>query len=180
MLILAYPWLLTLLPLPWLVHLLLPPRRQESAALQVPFGDRIQAAADGGSTAQKVARSKGPFIFKTVLWLLLLFALARPQWLEPAVTREMPTRDLLRACRENNGNGAGKAWVSWRNTQIATFRPGPDLQNSVLALHRRLFGSGPDGPWQGEELATAFAKQLKADKQKTSREKVSILPELNG
>lgn len=95
MLILANPWLLALLPLPWLVRLLLPPRRQESVALQVPFGDRIQAAIAGGSTVHRVAWSKGVLVFKTVLWLLLLVALARPQWLEPAVTRELPTRDLL-------------------------------------------------------------------------------------
>jgi Ca-activated chloride channel family protein len=115
MLILAYPWLLAFFPLPWLIRLMIPPRREEHAALRVPFGDRLQQAAAGGSMVQKVARSKGPLIFKTVLWLLLLFALARPQWLEPAVTREMPTRDLLllvdlssSMTQEDFTNGDGK------------------------------------------------------------------------
>lgn len=95
MLVFAYPWLLVLLPLPWLIRILLPPQRVEQIALRVPFGDRIRQAATVGSSAIKVARSKGQLIFLTVLWLLILLALARPQWLEPPVTREMPTRDLL-------------------------------------------------------------------------------------
>ena len=95
MLILAYPWLLVLLPLPWLLRLLLPPRREEHTALRVPFGDRIRAAVAAGSPVKRVVRSKGMLFFQAVLWVLLLLALARPQWLEPAVTREMPTRDLL-------------------------------------------------------------------------------------
>ena len=94
MLILAYPWLLALLPLPWLMRVFLPPRRVEHTALRVPFGDRIQQAL-AGSVVGRVAGNKGPLLFKTLLWLLALLALARPQWLEPAVTREMPTRDLL-------------------------------------------------------------------------------------
>ena len=94
MLILAYPWLLALLPLPWLMRVFLPPRRVEHTALRVPFGDRIQQAL-AGSVVGRVTGNKGPLLFKTLLWLLALLALARPQWLEPAVTREMPTRDLL-------------------------------------------------------------------------------------
>ena len=46
MLILAYPWLLTLLPLPWLIRLLLPPRREEPSALRVLFGDRLSAVKE--------------------------------------------------------------------------------------------------------------------------------------
>jgi len=95
MLVLAYPWLLVLLPLPLLIRLLLPPSKVEHTALRVPFGDRIRQAAAAGSAVTKVTRSKGQVIFKTLLWLLVLLALARPQWLEPPVTREMPTRDLL-------------------------------------------------------------------------------------
>lgn len=95
MLILAYPWLLALLPLPLLIRLLLPPRGNERIALRVPFGDRISEAASTGSAVLKVTRSKGKMIFKSLLWLLVVLALARPQWLEPPVTKEMPTRDLL-------------------------------------------------------------------------------------
>lgn len=115
MLILAYPWLLALLPLPWLVYLLLPPRREEPTALRVPFGDRIRAAAATGSPVKRVVSIKGMLFFRTILWVLLLLALARPQWLEPAVTKEIPTRDLLllvdlstSMSQEDFTNAAGK------------------------------------------------------------------------
>lgn len=95
MLILVYPLILLLLPLPWLIRLLLPQPREKRMALRVPFGERISQAAAAGSAVVTVTRSKGQILFKTMLWLLVLMALARPQWLEPPVTREMPTRDLL-------------------------------------------------------------------------------------
>jgi Ca-activated chloride channel family protein len=34
-------------------------------------------------------------IVRTIVWLLVLTALARPQWLEPPIHRPIPTRDLL-------------------------------------------------------------------------------------
>lgn len=121
------------------------------------------------------------FLLGLAIWQIkMITGWLRQRWKDLHPVDRVLAKKLLRGCRENNGNGAGKAWVAWRNTQAAKFQPGPDLQRSVLTLHRHLFGSGPDGPWQGEELATAFAKHLKADRQKNSREKVSILPELNG
>lgn len=115
MLIFAYPWLLVLFPLPWLVLRLLPARRTVNTALRVPFGERIRKATAGGGTVQRIARGKGAFFFNLVLWLFLLLALARPQWLEPAVTREIPTRDLLllvdlstSMSQEDFVNGAGE------------------------------------------------------------------------
>jgi len=95
MLIFAYPLVLLLLPLPWLIRMLLPQRSEKRIALRVPFGERISQAAAESSAVVKVTRSKGQILYKTGLWLLVLLALARPQWLEPPVTREMPTRDLL-------------------------------------------------------------------------------------
>jgi Ca-activated chloride channel family protein len=95
MLVLAYPWLIVLLPVPWLLRIFLPPQRETRVAVQVPFGDRIQTAAAGGSVTRKAARSVGPLLISSLIWLLIITALARPQWLEEPVTRELPTRDLL-------------------------------------------------------------------------------------
>jgi Ca-activated chloride channel family protein len=36
-----------------------------------------------------------PLLLRGILWLLVLSALARPQWLEPPIERSLPTRDLL-------------------------------------------------------------------------------------
>lgn len=95
MLSFAHPWLLALLPLPWLLRALLPPRRAGSVAVRVPFGDRLLAAADSSPAPARAARGLRTWFIPVLLWLLVLAALARPQWLEPPVSRTQPTRDLL-------------------------------------------------------------------------------------
>jgi len=95
MLTFAYPWVVLLLPLPWLLRSIRPPRRETRVSVRVPFGDRLQAAGAGASVAAGIARNRGPRMFFALAWLLLLAALARPQWLEPPVSRDLPTRDLL-------------------------------------------------------------------------------------
>ena len=44
----AWPWILLAIPLPWLVHALLPARGGGDAALRVPWGDRLQRIASAG------------------------------------------------------------------------------------------------------------------------------------
>lgn len=95
MLTLAHPWVFALLPLPWLLRALLPPRRAAQVAVRVPFGERIQAAGAGETIARRAARGHGKLVCSSLLWLLLLCALVRPQWLDPPVTRDLPARDLL-------------------------------------------------------------------------------------
>jgi Ca-activated chloride channel homolog len=92
---LAYPWIFILLPLPWLLRYLLPPRQTVQVAVRVPFGDRILAASTGRIAARKLKRRRGPTVAPSLVWLLIVTALARPHWLEPPVTHEQPTRDLL-------------------------------------------------------------------------------------
>jgi len=95
MLTIAFPWIFALLPLPWLLRLLLPPRRQASLAVRVPFGDRLRAAGAEDSVARRTGRNVGGVLLSGLVWLLVVCALARPQWLEEPVTRDQPTRDLL-------------------------------------------------------------------------------------
>jgi Ca-activated chloride channel family protein len=94
MLTFAYIWIFWLAPLPLAVWWLLPPRVRVQPAVRVPFLARLRAAGGGSSLA--VARGYGiPILLRGVIWLLLLTALARPQWLEPPIERSIPTRDLL-------------------------------------------------------------------------------------
>jgi Ca-activated chloride channel family protein len=84
-----------LAPLPWLVRAITPARRVASCAIRVPFGDRLLATVDGKPLSTQVSRhwlSTGGLV---IVWLLLLFSMARPQWLKPPVTKNLPTRDLL-------------------------------------------------------------------------------------
>lgn len=94
MLTFVYPWLFALLPLPWLVRLILPPRAHVPAAVRVPFGDRLRRASPAGKPA-RLRQGVRRFLLPALLWILLVGALTRPQWLEPAVTKNQPTRDLL-------------------------------------------------------------------------------------
>jgi len=91
----SYPWLFALLPLPWLVRRLLPPRVVEHVAVRVPFGERLQDALQSQGVTQKVARQSRRLIVPILVWLLVLCALARPQWIEPPMVKELPTRDML-------------------------------------------------------------------------------------
>lgn len=99
MLTLPYPWLLLLLPLPIAVYWLVPPYRRATTSLRVPFLDRL-ARATGQSPSRglaSTARSWERLIALGLVWFCLVLALARPQWLEPPVTRTIAVRDLLLA-----------------------------------------------------------------------------------
>src|SRR5262245_15113865 len=96
---LAWPWMLALLPLPILAWWLLPPYRARQASVQVPFFDRLAAAT--GQTPQRGAvvlqRRRIQMVVAILIWILLVAALARPQWVGDAVTREVSARDLVLA-----------------------------------------------------------------------------------
>jgi Ca-activated chloride channel homolog len=95
----AWPWLLLLLPLPALAWWLLPPYHARQASIQVPFFDRLAAAT--GQTPQRGAvvleRRAIQMIAAVLIWMLLVAALARPQWVGDPITREISARDLILA-----------------------------------------------------------------------------------
>ncbi len=97
MLSFAYPWIGLLAPLPLAVWFGLPARAERRAGLRVPFFDRLahltgQDPVSGGVVAQ---RNAGRWLVLLLAWLLVLTALARPQWIDPPLHRDVPTRDLL-------------------------------------------------------------------------------------
>lgn len=95
----AWPWVFAILPLPILVWWLLPPYRARQASVQVPFFDRLAAAT--GQTPQQGAvvlrRRAFQMIVAILCWILLIAALARPQWVGDPITREISARDLILA-----------------------------------------------------------------------------------
>lgn len=99
MLTLTYPWLLTLLPLPWFVRHWLPAYHEVRRALLVPRLDRIARLSgrkpDEGTTVLR--GTWGREIVLALVWLCVVVALARPQRIEPPVTRTVPVRDMLLA-----------------------------------------------------------------------------------
>lgn len=90
----AWPWLLVAIPLPWLVHALLPARASQVPALRVPWGERLRKVASGGSLQ---ATSRGFPWLAMLAWILLCVAAARPQELGPPIAPPQVGRDMMLA-----------------------------------------------------------------------------------
>ncbi|MGO4005083.1 vWA domain-containing protein [Pseudomonas fluorescens] len=89
----AWPWIFALLPLPWLMRILLPAADSGEPALKVSFlGDLEHLARRRARANLPTWRQQAPFI---LLWLLLLTAAARPQWLGEPLPIAASGRDLL-------------------------------------------------------------------------------------
>lgn len=92
-----WPWVFWALPLPWLVMLLLPARKQSAGgALKVAYLERFQLA----QAAEQTHRGHPPELawwLALAIWVLLLTALARPYQLGEVVEIPVSGRDLLLA-----------------------------------------------------------------------------------
>jgi Ca-activated chloride channel family protein len=76
----AWPWMLVFLPLPWLFVRILPPARPQGGALFLPFAANVAVARTLAiSRPQRWRR-----VLFAAIWLLLVFAAVRPQWLGDA------------------------------------------------------------------------------------------------
>ncbi len=74
---LAWPWMALLLPLPWLVGRLVPPARPQGGALFLPFAATVSADWTPGLRAN----SRWRVLLFALVWVLLVGAAMRPQWL---------------------------------------------------------------------------------------------------
>ena len=89
----AWPWVFVLLPLPWLLRLVLPVADSGEPALKVSFLSDLEGLSKRRARAHLPAwRQQVRFI---LLWLLLLLAAARPQWLGDPLPVAASGRDLL-------------------------------------------------------------------------------------
>jgi Ca-activated chloride channel homolog len=73
----AWPWMLLCLPLPWLVRRLLPPAKPQGGALFLPFADAV--SSDWAPSLR--THSRWRMLLFVLMWLLLMGAATRPQWL---------------------------------------------------------------------------------------------------
>lgn len=99
MITLASPWWLCLLPLPLAVVWWWPAHRETRPSLHVPFLPRLveitgQQPGQGATVLHGLTARKFTLLFA---WLCAVIALARPQWIEPPVSKTVPMRDLLLA-----------------------------------------------------------------------------------
>lgn len=89
-----WPWLILLLPLPWLIRRFVQPVvAAREAALRVPF---LEDFADNES--QTVRRAmRWPLWLAVLGWILLVSASMRPQWLGDLIEIPVSGRDLMLA-----------------------------------------------------------------------------------
>lgn len=89
---LAWAWLLLLLPLPWLLRRWLSAvSRSGMRALRVPWFGEVVESSGGWMRQPLLAAVAG------LVWVLLLLAAARPQWVGEIETLPVTGRDLLLA-----------------------------------------------------------------------------------
>jgi Ca-activated chloride channel family protein len=96
---LDYPFLLALLPLPILVWWLLPPYREQTASVRLPFFSEVAEASglapSAGSVIPRINLAEK--LLAPLCWGLVILALARPQYVDPPIEKLQPARDLLLA-----------------------------------------------------------------------------------
>lgn len=99
MLSFAFPWAFLLLPLPLLVWFFVPPYREESRALRVPFFKSVAEAAGKTPAQGAVERPRGRLQMTAAIlcWCLMVTGLARPEILGEAIVIEKAARDMVLA-----------------------------------------------------------------------------------
>ncbi len=98
MISLVWPWLLLLTPLPWMIRRWgAPAQMQAVAALRVPHFRDMVGLREVGTSENRQARSSWWFWLGILIWLLLLLAASRPQWIGEPVGLPTSGRDLLLA-----------------------------------------------------------------------------------
>jgi Ca-activated chloride channel family protein len=88
----AWPWLLLLAPVPWLLRLLIPASPSgDLQALRVPWFSSVAGGKGGWMRRPWLA------LVASLVWLLLVAAAARPQWIGEIESLPVTGRDLLLA-----------------------------------------------------------------------------------
>ena len=93
----AYPLLFLFLPLPLLVYWLAPVYQESQDSVRVPFFQRLveltgQKPSKGAVVLQRVIFQK---FWVPITWLLLITALARPEWIGEPIEQTKSARDLM-------------------------------------------------------------------------------------
>lgn len=94
---LANPWMFVALPLPLLVYWLFPAYQESQDSIRVPFFQRLVELT--GETPQKGAVVLQRMLFQKIwipfTWVLIVIALAQPQWVGNPIEQTRSARDLM-------------------------------------------------------------------------------------
>ena len=94
-----YPWALVLLLLPWLVYRFTPVYRERFESVRIPLFETVAGASGREPSRGGVVlrRNLLQWVLAPLVWLLLVVALARPQYVEPPIVNVESARDLMLA-----------------------------------------------------------------------------------
>ena len=96
MLELAQPWALLLLPLP-LFMLLIPAYKESRDSVKVPFFDKLVDLSEQRpeTGAMILERNTTQRVLVVFMWIALVLAAAKPQWIGPPIEQQKSGRDLM-------------------------------------------------------------------------------------
>jgi len=93
----AQPWMFAILPLPLLIYWLSPVYKESQDSIRVPFFQRLveltgQKPGQGAVILQRVLFQK---VWMPLSWILLVLAIARPEWVGEPIEQTQSARDLM-------------------------------------------------------------------------------------
>ena len=93
---LAHPWALLLLPLPLLMRLL-PAYKESRDSVRVPFFDKLVELSEQrpDTGAMILRRDRAQRFLVIFMWLCLIIAATKPQWIGPPIEQQKSGRDLM-------------------------------------------------------------------------------------
>jgi len=150
MLTLAYPWLLALLPLPWLIRWLAPAHYEPRQGLVVPFLGRL-AEQSGTTPGREAIVMQGGWVRTVSLvlgWCCIVVAIARPQIIEAPISKHIPVRDMLLAV-DLSGSMETKDFKNLAGKDVDRLTAVKEVLDEFLAKRKRdrvgliFFGSAP-------------------------------------
>jgi len=128
----AWSWVFLLAPLPWVMRLILPPADSGEAALKVSFLQELEGLAGRRARARLPAwRQQAPF---ALLWLCLLVAAARPQWVGDPLPIPATGRDLLLAV--DVSGSMDTADMQWEDGEISRIEAVKKLFGGFIEARR--------------------------------------------
>ncbi len=93
----AWPWVLAALPLPLLVHWLVPRANRQETALKVPAIDTFRVDVNNENTERLFNKNIVVNIVFSIIWLLLILSAAKPEHRGEPISITTNGRDLMMA-----------------------------------------------------------------------------------
>ena len=111
MLDLQYPWLMLLLPLPWLIYKLAPAKNANSGLMVPYFNELSESQLKQSATAEPLR-----LLMLSAIWILVILSATQPRWTGDPVALPTTGRDLMVAV---DISGSMETMdMSWEGEQI--------------------------------------------------------------